>query len=216
MLLHLQSSQNSKNKQDHLLGGLQKSTPILKVKRMQGWWSLLYLHIIHQYGPQTSQALKNDKLQHNQSSSNPVAATIVSLVFVAVVQSLSRVWLFVTLWTAARQASLSITNSQSLPKLRSIESVMPSNHLILCRPLLLLPCLSCVSLLRPFGLQPSRLLCPWDFSSRKTGVGCHFPLQEMFPTQESNRHLPCLLHYSRCLYPLSHLGCWEFKNTSWC
>ena len=42
-------------------------------------------------------------------------------------------------WTAARQASLSITNSQSLPKLMSIESVMPSNHLILCRPLLLLP-----------------------------------------------------------------------------
>jgi len=48
------------------------------------------------------------------------------------VQSLSRVWLFVTPWTAARQASLSITNSQSPPKLMSIESVMPSNHLILC------------------------------------------------------------------------------------
>src|SRR5574338_685232 len=45
----------------------------------------------------------------------------------------------VTPWTAARQASLSITNSQSLPKLTSTESVMPSNHLILCRPLLLLP-----------------------------------------------------------------------------
>ena len=44
-----------------------------------------------------------------------------------------------TPWTAARQASLFITNSQSLPKLMSIESVMPSNHLILCRPLLLLP-----------------------------------------------------------------------------
>ena len=53
------------------------------------------------------------------------------------VQSLSRVWLFATPWTAARQASLSITNSQSLPKPMSIESVMPSNHLILCRPLLL-------------------------------------------------------------------------------
>ena len=51
----------------------------------------------------------------------------------------SRVWLFVTLWTAACQASLSITNSQSLLKLMSIESVMPSNHLILCPPLLLLP-----------------------------------------------------------------------------
>ena len=55
------------------------------------------------------------------------------------VQSLSRVWLFVTPWTAARQASLSVTNSRNLPKPMSIESVMPSNHLILCRPLLLLP-----------------------------------------------------------------------------
>ena len=49
------------------------------------------------------------------------------------------VWLFVTPWTAARQTSLFITNSWSLPKLISIESVMPSSHLILCRPLLLLP-----------------------------------------------------------------------------
>ena len=55
------------------------------------------------------------------------------------VQSLSRVQLFVTSWTAASQASLSITNSQSLLKLMSIESVMPSNHLILCHPLLLPP-----------------------------------------------------------------------------
>ena len=55
------------------------------------------------------------------------------------VQSLSRVQLFATPWTVARQASLSITNSQSLLKLVSIESVLPSNHLILCCPLLLLP-----------------------------------------------------------------------------
>ena len=55
------------------------------------------------------------------------------------VQSLSRVQLFATPWTTAHQASLSITNSQSLLKLMSIESVMPYNHLILCRPLLLLP-----------------------------------------------------------------------------
>ena len=55
------------------------------------------------------------------------------------VQLLSHVWLFVTLWTAARQASVSITNSRSLPKPMSIELVMPSNHLILCCPLLLLP-----------------------------------------------------------------------------
>ena len=55
------------------------------------------------------------------------------------VWSLSHVWLFATQWTAASQASLSITNSQSPPKLMSIESVMTSNHLILCCPLLLLP-----------------------------------------------------------------------------
>ena len=55
------------------------------------------------------------------------------------VQLLSRVWPFVTPWTAACQASLSITNSRSLLKLMAIESVMPSNHLILCWPLLLPP-----------------------------------------------------------------------------
>ena len=54
-------------------------------------------------------------------------------------QSLSRVRLFVTPWTAARQTSLSITNSWTLLKLMPIESVMPSNHPILCHPLLLLP-----------------------------------------------------------------------------
>ena len=55
------------------------------------------------------------------------------------VQSLSSVWLFVAPWTAAHQASPFITNSRSPPKPMSIESVMPSNHLILCLPLLLLP-----------------------------------------------------------------------------
>ena len=55
------------------------------------------------------------------------------------VQSLSCVWLFATPWIASRQASLSITNSWSLLKLMPMKSVMPSNHLILCRPLFLLP-----------------------------------------------------------------------------
>ena len=55
------------------------------------------------------------------------------------VHSLSRVWLFETPWIAARQASLSITNSRSSLRLTSIESVMPSSHLTFCRPLLLLP-----------------------------------------------------------------------------
>ena len=57
----------------------------------------------------------------------------------SLVQSLSRVQLLATPWTAASQASLSITNTQVLLKLRSIESMMPSNRLILCHPLLLLP-----------------------------------------------------------------------------
>ena len=59
--------------------------------------------------------------------------------FLTSVQLLSHVRLFATPWTTACQASLSITNSQSLLKLMSIESVMPSNHLILCHPLLLPP-----------------------------------------------------------------------------
>ena len=62
------------------------------------------------------------------------------LLYLGSVQSLSRVWLFATPWTAARlQASLSITNSWNLLRLMSIESVMPPNHLILCQPLLLPP-----------------------------------------------------------------------------
>ena len=59
------------------------------------------------------------------------------------VQSLSHVQLLLTPWTTAHQASLSITNSRSSPKPMSIESVMPSNHLTLCRPLLLLPSIFC-------------------------------------------------------------------------
>ena len=62
-----------------------------------------------------------------------------SFIIFSSVQSLSHVWLFVTPWNAAPQASLSITNSWSLVKLMSVESVMPSNHFILCHPLLALP-----------------------------------------------------------------------------
>ena len=74
----------------------------------------------------------------NVSSSFQVARSFLGRI-ISSVQSLSCVQLFATPWTTAHQASLSITNSWSLPKLMSIESVMPSNHLILCRPLLLLP-----------------------------------------------------------------------------
>ena len=74
-------------------------------------------------------------------------------------QSLSRVWLFVTPWTTACQASLSITNSRSLPKIMSIELVMPSNHLILCCPLLHLP--SIFPSIRIF-LNESALRIRWE------------------------------------------------------
>ena len=81
------------------------------------------------------------------------------------VQSLSHAQLFVTPWTAACQASLFITNSRSSPKPMSIESVMPSNHLILCRPLLLLP--SIFRIIRVFSNEPAlRIRWPkfWSFS----------------------------------------------------
>ena len=68
-----------------------------------------------------------------------ISVSVFSVINHSVQFSLSHVWLFVTPWTAARQASLSVTNSQSLLTLMSIESVMPSNHLILCHPLLVLP-----------------------------------------------------------------------------
>ena len=82
------------------------------------------------------------------------------------VQSLSRVRLFATPWIAARQASLSITNSQSSLKLTSIESVMASSHLILCRPLLLLP-----------PIPPSMSLFQWVNSSHEVAKVLEFQLQ---------------------------------------
>ena len=84
---------------------------------------------------------------------------------VSSVQSLSHVWLFVTPWTAACQASLSITNSQNLLKLMSIELVMASNHLILCRPLPLSP--SVLASIRVFSNKSAlRIRWPkyWSFN----------------------------------------------------
>ena len=80
------------------------------------------------------------------------------------VQSLSCVRLFATPWTAVRQASLSITNSQSSPKLTSIKSVMPSSHLIPCHPVLLLP--SIFPNIRVFSESALRIRGPkcWSFS----------------------------------------------------
>ena len=79
---------------------------------------------------------------------------------------LSRVWLFVTPWIAARQASLSITNSRSPPKLTSTELVMPSSHLILCRPLHILP-----------PIPPSIRVFQWVNSSLEVAKVLEFQLQ---------------------------------------
>ena len=81
------------------------------------------------------------------------------------------------------------------------------------------PCLvakSCLTLLQPQGLYPTRLLCLWDFPGKNTGVGCHFLLQGIFLTQRLN---PNLLHWQMDSLPLSHLGSplsqtAELKSTS--
>ena len=88
-----------------------------------------------------------------------------NLVQISSVQSFTHVWLLATPWTAVHQASLSITNSWSLLKLMSIESVMPSNHLILCRPIVLPH--SIFSSIRVFSnesLVPIRWPEYWSFS----------------------------------------------------
>ena len=65
---------------------------------------------------------------------------------------------------------------------------------------------SCATLLQLHGPEPARLLCPWDFPCKNIGVGCHFLLQGIFPTQGSNPCLLCLLHWQADSSPLSHLG----------
>ena len=100
------------------------------VKTLSRSWSAgLSLHLWNQFPPQ----LLCPAVLHSSRFS------LGAIHFYFVVQSLSLVWLFVTPWTAARQAPLSSVISQSLLKFTSIEKVMLSNHLTLCRPLLLLP-----------------------------------------------------------------------------
>ena len=109
---------------------------------------------------------------HPGASSRPTPSTcfpnrtsplpVMGLFVFSSVQWLSRVRLFATPWTAARQASLSITNSRSSPKLMLTESVMPSNHLILCRPLLLPP--SIFPSIRVFSSESAlRIFLSWGF-----------------------------------------------------
>ena len=112
----------------------------------RGWWplSLLSLRLPARAGTESNPPAWLRCLIHTEGVNTGITLKHICLCFYLaiqfrLVQLLSCVWLFATPWTAARQASLSITNSWSLPKLMSIESVMPSNHLILCR----LPFSSC-------------------------------------------------------------------------
>ena len=127
---------------------------------------------------------------------------------VVAVQSLLRVWLFATPWTAAPQASLSFTISLSFLRLMSTESVMPSNHLTLCHPLLLLPSIfpsikvfsnelilhirhiprseseSCSEMSN--SLQPHGPYSPWNSPSQNTGMDSFCPLQGIYLPSPGN------------------------------
>ena len=112
------------------------------VSAVQGPWPYVCSHIPEPtIGPRTDQALGSAVFVYYLTGDS----CSVLLFVVVVIPLLSCVWLFETPWTAARQASLFFTISQSLFKLMCTEVVMPSNHLILCRPLLLLP-LMCPSI----------------------------------------------------------------------
>ena len=108
-----------------------------------------------------------------------IALCIKKMYIIVAVQLLSHVWLFLTPWTAARQASLSITDSQSLLKLMSIESVMLCNHFILSCPLLLLP--SIFSSIRVFSNEPA--LPAGDLSIGVSATASVLPMniQDWFP-----------------------------------
>ena len=130
------------------------------------------------------------------------------------VQSLSRVQLFETPWTAARQASLSITNSQSLPKLMSIELVMPSNHLILCHPLLLPP--STFPSIRVFSNESAlhiRWTKYWSFSFNISPSSEHSGRWDLFskirPVTVST--IPKLTDSEPSLPKYPHEELWFFK-----
>ena len=108
----------------------------------------------------SQQGIKKENERKRADSKQPMCAF--SSVQFSSLQSLSRVQLFVTPWITARQASLSITNSLSSPKLVCIESVMPYSHLILCHPLLLLPPIP--PNIRVFSTESTLCMKYWSFS----------------------------------------------------
>ena len=117
--------------------------------------------------------------------------------FVVIVWSPSHVQLFATPWTAAHQASVSFTISQSLPKFMSIESVLPSYHFILCRPLLLLKRFSSVQLLSRVQLFAT----PWT-AARQASLSITYcrslPKPMSFESMMPSNHLCSVIPFSSC------------------
>ena len=106
-------------------------------------------------------------------------------------------------WSAFYECPPVILGSSLPPQLASHSS--PSSHscLVCTGSCCCLVTRLCLTLLQPHGLEPTRLLCPWDFSDKNTGVGCHFLLQGIFLAQGSNL---CLLHWQVGSFPLNHQG----------
>ena len=129
----------------------------------------------------------------------------VIFLFFSSVQSLSHVQLFDTPWTAAHQASLTITRSWSLLKLMSIESVMPSNQLILCHPLLLLPP-SIFPSIRVFSSEsvlPIRWPKYWSFSFSISPSNEYSGLISF----RIDSHLLCYQFWAKCIYDVASCLC---------
>ena len=140
-----------------LSGGqsIEASASVL-VMNIQGWFPLVLTGLISWLSKGLSRVFSSTTVQKCQ---------FFSIHFLYSVQLLSCVWLFMTPWTAAGQASLSIANSLSLLKLMSIESVVSSNHLILCHPLLLLPSIfPSIRLFNNESVLHSRWPNYWTFS----------------------------------------------------
>ena len=131
------------------------------------------------------------------------------------VQLLSHVRLFATPWTAAHQASLSITNCQSLPKPMSIESVMPSNHLILCCPLLLLP--SVFPSIRVFSNESALwepLICSINLCINKSDSYLIVEIMLLLVHWEMIKKYYFSFHYTyimQCIFSCFGCKCWIFS-----
>ena len=128
------------------------------------------------------------------------------------VQSLSHVWLFATPWIAARQASLSITNFQSSLRLTSIQSVMPSSHLILCRPLFLLPPTPVSSFLNSQALWISYHCfhtCLWRETSLFSTFYCVLEICEHLSLHPDKSMTTCLERRFQGSYRCAGDGLWS-------